>query len=125
MLTNKITVLPALNCFQTTANFSIPLDLPSGRYFISVKNEVGDSNPLYLNVTWNIGYGLNFGSTKGAYLTLSGGSGYPTELSGNFKFTVTSTYNTEPVQIVSCCQNNTLKLYVPPSPDGNLFSFKF
>lgn len=55
-LTNKVTILRALNCFATTANVTIPKDLVSGKYYVSVKNSFGDSNPLILNVTWVIGY---------------------------------------------------------------------
>lgn len=119
-------MVPTINCFPEIANFTVPKTLPGGKYYVSIKTAEGDSNPLLLNVSWIIGTISNYaGSVMGAYISFTGGSGYPESLGGDYQMKITYPASVPPVQTISCCQNNTLTLCLPPAPSGTAFAFEF
>ena len=40
-LTGKVTDLPALNCFSTIANVTLPSNMSAGKYWVSILNTYG------------------------------------------------------------------------------------
>lgn len=91
-------MVSTINCFPEIANFTVPKTLPGGKYYISIKTAEGDSNPLLLNVSWIIGTINNYGgSVMGAYISFTGGSGYPESLGGDYQMKITYPANVPPV----------------------------
>jgi hypothetical protein len=82
-----------------------------------VRNTLGESNAEILTVKWNPGTPdyLSGGSIMGTVATFTGGSGYPSTLGGRFNVLLSSANNYYPVNILACCENNTLKLVIPPT----------
>lgn len=80
---------------------------------MNVRNNLGDTNSQPLAVQWKIG-NVNYpsgGSTAGAIISLTGGSGYPTDLTNpQFSVTITVANITTPAKIVSCCSNNVISI---------------
>lgn len=115
--------LSTISCNATTAKFSVPDNIPSGQYLVRARNEIGESNGRAFNVSWVQGT-PNFdlgGSVAGNIVTFTGGSGYPASLGDGSGYNVllkSSTGDNLPVNIVSCCTNNEMKLALPPAPNN-------
>lgn len=105
-------------CTSTSAVFKVPATVPSGNYYIKVRNDVGESNGLALKVNWVPGIPSynGGGSVMGNIVTFSMGSGYPSELGSGFNVLVNIGGNNVAVNIISCCTNNVFSLALPPSP---------
>lgn len=77
---NSSLVIPtSATCTSTSAVFKVPATVPSGNYFVKVRNDVGESNGLALKVNWVPGIPSynGGGSVMGNIVTFSMGSGYP------------------------------------------------
>lgn len=115
--------VPTISCNATTAKFSVPSNVPSGKYLVRARNEIGESNGRAININWAQGT-PNFdlgGSVVGNIVTFTGGSGYPASLGDGSGYNVllkTSTGDNLPVNILSCCTNNELKLALPPAANN-------
>jgi hypothetical protein len=127
-VTQTVTVLPASSCSATTAVFTISATIISGKYNVKVRSEKGESNPMQLTVGWNSGSQNTWsGSTAGALVTFSSGSGYPTDLSNKqFSVTIKDGNNVvSPANVVSCCSGNSITILMPPAADTAFFTINF
>lgn len=115
------------NCTNTSAVFKVPATVPSGNYYVKVRNDVGESNGLALKVNWVAGIPSynGGGSVMGNIVTFTSGSGYPTKLGNGFNILVNIGGNNVAVNIVSCCTNNVLTLALPPSPPTKAITIYF
>lgn len=58
--------------------------------------------------------------------TYSGGSGYPKSLGDGYNvYLLSSNSNIYPIELISCCTDNTLVFEIPPIPDGLSLSIVF
>jgi hypothetical protein len=114
-------------CTSTGAKFAVPTSIPSGNYFVKVRNEIGESNGLALKVKWVAGTPSynNGGSVAGNVITFTGGSGYPATLGNGYNVLVKIGLSNVAVNIISCCVNNQLVLGLPHAPTGTTFSINF
>lgn len=126
--TGKSYVIASNSSNSTTAVFVVQAYVISGMYFVQVRNSLGASNPLELEVRWEVGSGSwkYGGSLEGSIITIGPGSGYPTTLDF-FKFNITLTANSlqYPVSLLSCCQSNYISLKIPPLASSATFSLTF
>lgn len=113
---NQLTSVPAVTCSATAANISIPKNLSTGVYYISVSNPTGESNPLQETIFWMIGSLVwQSGSLAGSYSQMSGGVNYPPKLSDTHTISITaSPITVQDPQVLSCCSNNIATFYFPP-----------
>lgn len=127
-VTQAVTVLPASSCSATSAVFTISATIISGNYNVRVRSEKGESNPMQLNVGWKSGSQNTWsGSTAGALVTFSAGSGYPVDLSNKqFSVTIKDGNNVvSPANVVSCCSGNSITILMPPAADTAYFTINF
>lgn len=116
--------IPSISCNATTATFSVPSNIPSGKYLVRSRNEIGESNGLAMNINWIQGT-PNFnlgGSVAGNIVTFTAGSGYPASLSdaSGYNVLIKNSAGVDlPVEIISCCANSELQLALPPAADNN------
>jgi hypothetical protein len=47
--------VPTISCNSTNARFSVPSNIPSGKYLVRARNEIGESNGRALNILWSQG----------------------------------------------------------------------
>lgn len=104
-------------CSSTGAVFNVPATVPSGNYYVKVRNDIGESNGLALQVNWAPGIPSydSGGSVMGNIVTFTSGSGYPATLGNGFNILVSIGGNNVAVNIISCCTNNGVTLALPPS----------
>jgi hypothetical protein len=96
--------------FNTTAN------MPTGDYSVKIRNAIGESNGINLNIRWNIGSSnSSIGSTQGNIVSFSGGSGFPATLSSSYYVTVYNSANDVYYDnvVISCCSSNTAVIAIP------------
>lgn len=116
------------SCTDEQANFTIPKQVTTGKYFLRVRNEIGESDGELITVNWAVGTSAHpsGGSIVGNRITYAGGSGYPQKLGNGFNVFVLSTNgNVYPVEVISCCVNNQLIFEVPAIPDNNSITIVF
>lgn len=103
--------------------------MPSGNYVVKVRNIVGESNGLDLAVKWSLGtvsWSNGGGSTAGAIVSITGGSGYPSSIDGVvFSAAITAGTVNYPVNIISCCSSNSISFEIPPAINGTTFTITF
>ena len=74
---------------NTYATFNVTANMPTGDYSIKIRNTIGESNGINLNIRWNIGnINSSSGSTQGNIVSFTGGSGFPATLSSSYYITV-------------------------------------
>lgn len=61
----------------------------------------------------------------GNIVTFTGGSGYPIALGNGFNIMKSIKGIVSPIEIISCCNNNTLVLAIPPAPSNTLITILF
>lgn len=61
----------------------------------------------------------------GNTITFTGGSGYPTTLGNGFNIMKSIGGIVTPIEIVSCCDDNTLVLAIPAAPSNTLITILF
>lgn len=73
----------------TSVTFYLSDVVSSGTYDVRVRNEIGESNALTLQVKWSVGTTSwsSGGSTAGGIISLKKGSGYPPSIDF-FKFVI-------------------------------------
>jgi hypothetical protein len=109
---NTVTALQNITCNDTSAEFTILRTIPSGNYQVRIRNNIGESNYQSLVINWAIGtpsYSSG-GSTAGNIISFTGGSGYPSSIGGLFSIALTSSNASYPINILSCCDGNSLTL---------------
>lgn len=80
-----------VSCNNSSAKFIVPLTIVAGNYKVKIRNSLGESLGQSLTVSWVVGTpSLTNGSTKGAILNFTGGSGYPSALSSAIYITIYS-----------------------------------
>lgn len=117
----KVTVFTPTSATATSVTIDLTPDLTSGNYTVAVRNAIGGTNIKILEVKWNPGTvsWAQGGSTAGNVVTISNGGGYPTSIDGIlFSVSITSNTNTYPVNIISCCTGNSMKLEIPAAASG-------
>ncbi len=127
-VTQTVTVVPATSCSATSAVFPISATIISGSYTVKVRSELGESNGKSLSVGWNCGsQNVYSGSTAGALVTYSGGSGYPLDLTNKqFSVTIKDGNNVVyPANVISCCAGNTITILMPAASDTAYFTINF
>lgn len=115
--TYVLTQSPTSSGTATSLAFLISDTIVSGLYQVKVRNDYGESNPVNLTVNWNVGTvsWASGGSVAGNIVNLTAGSGYPSSIDGTaFSITITAASKIYPVNIVSCCSNNTVVFALPP-----------
>jgi hypothetical protein len=71
--------------------------------------------------SWNSG-----GSLAGGIVTIKSGGGYPVSIDGLvFSVSLTTTSQTYPINVVSCCGGNLISLAIPPTTASTLFTLSF
>ena len=116
------------NCTTATrADFKVPTSVPSGNYFVKVRNDVGETNGLALKVNWVPGIPSfnGGGSVMGNIVNFTMGSGYPESLGSGFNVLVNIGGDNVAVNIVSCCASNVLILALPPSQPMKAITITF
>ena len=127
-ITQEVTVVAATTCNATNATFIISPNITSGKYAVRTRSELGESNPLALNIDWIAGsQQSSSASTAGHLIVFTGGSGYPADLS-NRQFSVwvrDSARVYYPAKVLSCCAANSITILAPPAPDNSNFNIYF
>lgn len=83
---------------------------------------------MQMTVGWNSGSQNTWsGSTAGALVTYSAGSGYPLDLSNKqFSVTIKDGNNVvSPANVVSCCSGSSITILMPPAADTAYFTINF
>jgi hypothetical protein len=126
--TKKVTVFTPTAKTATSVTFDLTSALISGKYDVTVRNAIGGTNSMSFDVQWGVGTVSwnSGGSTAGNVVSFTNGGGYPTSIDGvTFSISLTSVGNTYPVNVVSCCNSNTLQLAIPSAVSGTSFTITF
>lgn len=126
--TLKKTVVTANSTNSTSVIFDIAATVEAGQYTVRIRNSKGESNPLNLQVNWDIGSRLSSSlSVKGSIASYSGGAGFPSSISGMFSVSLydPNTTVSTPAKIVQCCAGNTIDVEMPALADSKLVQLKF
>jgi hypothetical protein len=71
--------------------------------------------------SWNSG-----GSLAGGIVTITNGGGYPASIDGLiFSVSLTTSSQTYPINVVSCCSGNNINLAIPPTIATTYFTLTF
>lgn len=121
-------LLPSPGATATSLTFAINTGIASSIYQVRVRNANGESNPVNLTVSWNLGTvsWASGGSTFGNIVNISNGTGYPQSIDGAmYSVAITAASKIYPVTIISCCTNNTIVFAIPPFPSNASLSIGF
>lgn len=124
-ITKKVIAFSSTSATATSVSFDLTSAVPSGTYEVRVRNAIGGTNAMALEVKLDIGTKswTGSGSTAGGILSFTNGGGYPTALDGvSFAFTITSGSTNYPVNMISCCSSNSMTFEIPPAADGTSFT---
>jgi hypothetical protein len=127
-VTSQVIVFTALSVSATSVTFNITSALTSGQYYVQVRNAIGGSNALTLQIKLSFGTASwsSGGSIAGAIVSVTNGGGYPSSIDGKtFSLTLTAGGVIYPVKVVSCCSSNGLSLAIPAAPAGTSFTITF
>jgi hypothetical protein len=93
-----------------------------------VRNSKGESNPVTLKVKWVPGTRQKSeGSTAGNVQIFSGGSGYPSAITGMFNIYLINVSSSAvyPATLLSCCSNNSVAIVIPGGVEGEQLRLQF
>jgi hypothetical protein len=113
-ITKAVTVITPASATATSVTFDVDTTIASGTYQVSVRNGLGGTTTLDLQINWTPGAASwsSGGSTAGGIATLTNGGNYPSSIDGKlFSISLTDENSVNyPVNVLSCCTSNSIQI---------------
>lgn len=114
---SDVYILTASTCTSTNVEAAVNSGtnlVKTGKYWVQVKTNSGYTNRKSLNVTFNLGTAVSGSSQAGAYLSLTGAIGWPSDLNDKrLNVTLKTAAKTYILDVVSCCIGGNAIFRVP------------